>query len=156
MQDDSLTAEEREDSIRTIIRSTKYLSRMTENILNLSHLENQAIISDQALASHIWKNLLDNAVKFTPPGGEIIVTAHKDHERLFVCFRNSGIGMAPEVQARIFDKFYQGDTSHRNEGSGLGLPLVRRIVTLYGASIGLDSSPDKGTAFTVTLQAGQS
>ena len=191
LQDDSLTPEERNEYISTIIQSAKELSHMTGNILQLSHLENQTIISDQEyfrldeqirqiilrmepmwseknlvlspeldtitwygnqeLTAHIWKNLLDNSIKFTPHGGEIHVTAHQDETWLTVTVEDSGPGMTSEVQAHIFDKFYQGDTSHKKKGNGLGLALVRRIVTLYNGKIEVESQPDMGSSFKISL-----
>ena len=155
---------------------------MTGNILSLSRLENQTIITDQEafhvdeqirqcillretiwseknlvidpnldsiiwkgnreLTSHIWSNLLDNAIKFTPAGGEITIRASMDKDWLTVSFTDTGIGMTPEVKQRVFDKFYQGDTSHKKKGNGLGLALVRQIVTLYGGSVEVESAPD--------------
>ena len=70
---------------------------------------------------------------------------------LVVAFQDSGIGMSAEVQAHIFDKFYQGDTSHKKKGNGLGLALVHKIVTLYGGLIQVDSQPDCGSTFTILL-----
>ena len=177
--------------IDIIIQSTKGLSRMTGNILQLSHLENQSIICEkelfrideqirqsilrmepvwsaknllispdldritwygnQELTAHIWNNLLDNAVKFTPQGGDILITAHIAGEWLSVTFQDSGIGMTPEIQAHIFDKFYQGDTSHKKKGNGLGLALVRKIVTLHGGSIHVESHPNLGSSFKLLL-----
>lgn len=191
LQDDTLTPEERDEYIEIIIRSAKELSRMTGNILSLSRLENQSIISEkeyfrvdeqirqiilrmepvwseknididpelepiswygnQELASHIWTNLLDNAVKFTPQGGMINITARAYDSWLTVTFQDTGIGMSPEVQAHIFDKFYQGDTSHKKKGNGLGLALVRQIVTLHGGSIDLESTPELGSTFKILL-----
>lgn len=191
LQDDSLLPEERNEYISIIIQSTKELSRMTGNILNLSRLENQTVICEKELfrvdeqirqsilrmepiwtsknininpeldnitwygnmelTAHIWNNLLDNAVKFTPQGGEINISAHMTDEGLAVTFQDTGIGMTPEVQAHVFDKFYQGDTSHKKKGNGLGLALVRRIVTLYGGSIQLESYPDFGSTFKILL-----
>lgn len=191
LQDDTLSDEERNEYINIIIQSTRALTRMTGNILNLSRLENQAIISEKEffradeqirqcilrmepvwsakeisilpeleritwngnveLTAHIWNNLLDNAVKFTPCGGEISITAHTEGPWFVIVFRDSGPGMTLEIQRHIFDKFYQGDTSHKNKGNGLGLALVHKIVTLYGGSIQLESSPGMGSIFTVLL-----
>lgn len=106
---------------------------------------------NQELSSHIWNNLLDNAIKFTPSGGKIDITASADEHWLNVCFSDNGIGMSKEVQAHIFDKFYQGDTSHTKKGNGLGLALVQQIVTLYDGSIELESHLDMGSSFQIHL-----
>ncbi len=105
----------------------------------------------QELTTHIWNNLLDNAIKFTPQGGTVRVTAHMDHDWLTVSVIDNGSGMSPEVQKHIFEKFYQGDPSHQKKGSGLGLALVHRIVTLHRGTIFVESAPGKGSAFTVRL-----
>ena len=76
-----------------------------------------------------------------------------DEEWLTVSVADSGIGMTPDVKKHIFDKFYQGDTSHKKKGNGLGLALVRQIVTLYGGSAEVESAPDLGSTFTVRLPA---
>lgn len=191
LQDDSLPPEERDEYIRIIIQSTKELSKMTGNVLQLSHLENESIICEKEyfrvdeqirqvilrmeplwaarnllinpeldqiiwygnreLSAHIWNNLMDNAIKFTSAGGEITITAHIEDDRLAVTFQDTGIGMTPEIQAHVFDKFYQGDTSHKKKGNGLGLALVHKIVTLHGGSIQLESIPDYGSTFKVLL-----
>ena len=96
---------------------------------------------------------MDNAIKFTPAGGEITIRAFMDKDWLTVSFTDTGIGMTPEVKQRVFDKFYQGDTSHKKKGNGLGLALVRQIVTLYGGSVEVESAPDMGSTFTVRLPA---
>ena len=103
------------------------------------------------LTAHIWNNLLENAIKFTPQGGKISIAAWVQKPWLIVTFQDSGIGMSAEVQAHIFDKFYQGDTSHKKKGNGLGLALVHKIVTLYGGLIQVDSQPDCGSTFTILL-----
>lgn len=191
LQDDSLSSEERNEYIHIITQSAKELSRMTGNILSLSRLEHQTIVSEKEsfrvdeqirhcilrlepvwsaknlniypeldriiwngnmeLTAHIWSNLLENAIKFTPQGGEISITAQIQNPWLTVTFQDTGIGMTPDVQAHIFDKFYQGDISHQKKGNGLGLALVRKIVTLYGGSIQVESRPELGSTFRISL-----
>ncbi|MCD8250235.1 MAG: HAMP domain-containing histidine kinase, partial [Lachnospiraceae bacterium] len=102
----------------------------------------------------IWSNLLNNAIKFTPAGGEITIEATLDRKWLTVAMQDSGCGMTPEVIAHIFDKFYQGDTSHKRKGNGLGLALVQRVVSLYGGTIDVKSEPDLGSCFTIRLPSG--
>lgn len=110
---------------------------------------------DEELLGQVWGNLLHNAVKFTPRGGRIGVTLRREGEGVSVAVRDTGRGMSEAVQSRIFEQFYRGDTSHRGEGSGLGLPLARRIVELHGGSITVDSREGEGSCFTVHLPGDQ-
>lgn len=115
-------------------------------------LEDRAMIrADKGLLELVWTNLLSNAMKFTPAGGTITITERSDGEKRTVCVSDIGCGMDAATQARIFDKFYQGDPSHATEGNGLGLALVQRILELSGGTITVESAPGKGSAFTVTL-----
>ncbi len=107
--------------------------------------------SDESLLEPIWNNLLSNALKFTPEGGRISVTLVRDGEDAVVTVSDSGCGMDEETGRHIFDKFYQGDTSHAAEGNGLGLALVKKAIDLLGGSIEVESAPGKGSRFTVRL-----
>ncbi len=109
---------------------------------------------NRELTRLIWSNLLNNAIKFTPAGGEIMIEATLDRKWLTVVVQDSGCGMTPEMITHIFDKFYQGDTSHKRKGNGLGLALVHRVVSLYGGTIDVKSEPDLGSCFTVRLPSG--
>ena len=100
---------------------------------------------------HVWTNLIDNAVKFDPPGGLVRLEMCRDPETITVAVSDSGPGMTEEEISHIFDRFYQGDGSHRGEGSGLGLPLVQRILSAVGGSIRVQSAPGRGSRFVVTL-----
>lgn len=107
---------------------------------------------NEELIVQVWTNLLSNAIKFTPDGGVIFVSAAQTETKIEVTFRDSGIGMTEEVQAHIFDKFYQAESSRRIEGNGLGLALVKKILSLCGGTIQVKSKPDYGSSFTVFLQ----
>ena len=106
---------------------------------------------DQELLGEVWLNLLDNAVKFTPAGGSVTVSLLPAPDRVAVTVRDTGPGMDEKTLAQSFEPFFQGDTSHREEGCGLGLALVRRITELHGGEIAVDSAPGQGTAVTVSL-----
>ena len=109
------------------------------------------ISADQELLELVWNNLLSNAFKFTPAGGQVRLCLRQLDQQVAVTIQDTGCGMSPKTQAHIFEKFYQGDTSHATQGNGLGLALVRRVVDICQGSIQLTSAPDQGTTFTITL-----
>jgi len=191
LQDESLSREEQARYIERILENTSRLSRLTQSILSLSHLENQEIVlqkeqymldeqirrvllgyetlweeknlaidlnleatpfyGNKALLAQVWSNLIDNAIKFSSPFGALSIHCRPFGNGVRVIVRDTGIGMTQEVMTRAFDKFYQGERSHSGQGSGLGLALVKRIVTLCGGSISLESEVGSGTAITVQL-----
>ncbi|MBR1586391.1 MAG: HAMP domain-containing histidine kinase [Clostridia bacterium] len=108
--------------------------------------------ADPELLTLVWNNLLSNAVKFTPEGGAIQVTVRPEKEWAVVSVADTGCGMDKETGKRIFDKFYQGDTSHATEGNGLGLALVKRVVDLTEGQISVQSEVGKGSTFTVSIR----
>ena len=111
------------------------------------------IVSDRELLEQVWQNILRNAIKFTPEGGEISVRLAAADGAFRVEIADSGIGISQDAQKHIFEKFYQADGSHHTEGSGLGLSLVKRIVDACGGEISVQSAPGEGSAFTVVLPA---
>lgn len=116
-------------------------------------LEPTGVIADQALLDQVWVNLLHNAVKFTPTDGAITIHLHREGERAVVEIADSGIGISAEDQERVFERFFKADQARNREagGSGLGLALVKKIVTLHGGSVTVASTPGQGTTFTVSL-----
>ncbi|MBS5547258.1 MAG: ATP-binding protein [Lachnospiraceae bacterium] len=106
---------------------------------------------DPDLLYQVWVNLFSNAIKFTPEGGMIFARMQMEGDRVIVEIRDTGIGMTPEVQKHIFEKFYQGDPSRHVEGNGLGLALVKRIVDLSEGSIQVESAPGEGSCFLISL-----
>lgn len=107
--------------------------------------------SNDEMLRQMWINLLSNAIKFTRDGGRISVSAKKTDSCINVKIADTGCGMDEEVVARIFDKFYQEDSSRSTEGNGLGLPLVKRIAELCDADIEVKSKKGEGTEVTVSL-----
>ena len=114
--------------------------------------ENVRIKSDPELLHLVWTNLISNAVKFTPDGGTIGLSLKTDDSSVIVQVRDTGCGMKPETGMHIFEKFYQGDTSHATQGNGLGLALVKRVIDILNGEIGVQSVYGEGSTFTVKLK----
>ena len=116
--------------------------------------EDVGICSDSELLSLVWNNLISNAVKFTPAGGTVAVSLKTEGNTVAVSVRDTGCGMTAEVGRHIFEKFYQGDTSHATQGNGLGLALVKRVVDILNGEISVRSVPGQGSTFTVRFKRG--
>lgn len=114
--------------------------------------EEVRIRSDPELLSLVWNNLISNAVKFTSENGTIAVTLKAEGNLVEVSVRDTGCGIKPEVGQHIFEKFYQGDTSHATQGNGLGLALVKRVVDILNGEIGVQSIYGQGSTFTVKFR----
>ncbi len=111
------------------------------------------VLADERKVKQILVNLLTNAVKFTPDGGSIVVTARREPDALVVAVRDTGIGIAPEDHEAVFEEFRQVGRHYTNkqEGTGLGLSLTRKFVELHGGRIWVESEPGKGSTFTFTI-----
>ena len=110
------------------------------------------IEADEELMKQVWINLFDNAIKFTPDGGKISVSVAGDARFICATITNYGAEIPSESLGKIFNKFYQGDTSHASRGNGIGLSIVKRIVDLHGGTVTVNSGDGK-TVFAVTLPA---
>ncbi len=116
--------------------------------------EDVTITADPELLSLVWNNLFSNAFKFTGEGGTVRVELRAEHETVTVKVSDTGCGISPEVGKHMFEKFYQGDTSHAARGNGLGLALVRRVVSIISGDISVESEIGKGSTFTVKFKVG--
>ena len=114
--------------------------------------EDIKVEADTELLSLVWNNLFSNAFKFTEEGGTVSVSLTATEHHAIVKVKDTGCGMTAEVGAHIFEKFYQGDTSHATEGNGLGLALVKRVIDIMHGEIGVESVVGKGSVFTVKIR----
>ena len=103
----------------------------------------------------ILQNLLDNAVKFTPPGGKVACRFEAVDDHVHIHVADTGCGIAPDIQDRVFERFFQADASRSGEpkvrGTGLGLAIVKHAAERLGASVKLQSAPGEGTTVTVAV-----
>ena len=130
-----------------------------ENVWEQSDIEIETDIeegvrvkADAELLSLVWSNLFSNAFKFTESGGTVLLALTATDHHAIVRVQDTGCGMSPEVGAHIFEKFYQGDTSHATQGNGLGLALVKRVVDIMQGEISVESALGVGTTFTVKIR----
>ncbi len=114
--------------------------------------EGVQIDADPELLSLVWNNLFSNAFKFTESGGKVSIALKTEGQFAVASVTDTGCGITPEIGKHIFEKFYQGDTSHATGGNGLGLALVRRVVDIMGGDIMVASEVGKGSTFTVKLR----
>ena len=188
----NLTEAEREEYLSIIEEEAMRLSCMATNVLNLSRIETQTILTgvtkydlseqirgaillledkwtrknidiepdfdehmicaNEELLKEVWINLMDNAIKFTPEGGVVMLRMAEKDGWIRVSVRNTGSEIPVEKQAKIFDRFYQADESHGTDGNGIGLTVVKKIVDLHGGTVTVTSA-NGITDFTVTLPA---
>ena len=195
LQRGDLPEEERAEYLDIIVDESTRLSNMATNVLNLTRVENQNILTNtesfnlseqirkcilmlekkwcakdltinadfdehiidgnMELLNQVWINLLDNAVKFSPEGGSIDISICTAGEGICVEISNYGPAILSEQLRRIWDKFWQGDTSHASEGTGIGLSVVKKITELHHGRAEAESTENK-TTFRVYLPAGMS
>jgi signal transduction histidine kinase len=191
----NLTEEQRQAYLDSIEEESLRLSYMATNVLNLTKVENQTILSEvtafnlseqvrsavllleakwseknidlqldfdehtvegnEELLKQVWINLMDNAVKFSPRCGAVLLDVTEEGSTVRVTVSNTGPEIPPEKREKIFGKFYQGDESHATEGNGIGLAIVKRVVDLHGGTVEI-TCKDGMTSFTVTLPRSQS
>lgn len=190
---DDLTDAERNEYLNIIIDESERLTELATNVLSLTKLEQQSILTDtrqcniteqirlaaammyskwpqkdvsfdfdcgeryvygnEELLKQVWINMLDNAVKFSPDHSSVKISIIERITSTTVSIGNNSSPISKDSSAHIFDKFYQGDTSHTEKGNGLGLAIVKRIVELHNGTIQLVPGSGKSTVFEITLPA---
>ena len=103
----------------------------------------------------VWSNLLSNAIKFTDKGGKINISLEKENTKIIIKFIDTGCGISKEAGKRIFEKFYQAETSRSSEGNGLGLALIKKVIDILGGEISVESEVGKGSTFTIIMEETQ-
>ncbi|MDO5785034.1 MAG: HAMP domain-containing sensor histidine kinase [Eubacteriales bacterium] len=121
-----------------------------DTVFNID-LEELYYTGQKTLLFHVWQNVIGNAIKFTGHEGRVDVSLFRKNDGLFVRISDNGMGMDGQTQAHIFEKFYQGDTSHRSQGNGLGLAMCKEILNRCGGMITVDSKLGEGAVFTIQL-----
>ena len=187
----NLTPEQQADYLNRIINSTDRLSNLAVNVLNLSKIEQQTILThkekmnvteqirqvivmlsfrweqkqiefdfncpeyylvgNEEFLEHLWSNLLDNAIKYSPIGSVIEIDINDADENLEIIITDHGKGIAPEALPHIFDKFYRSESSKAVPGTGLGLAISHKVVLLHGGRIDVKTHLGEGTSFTIVL-----
>ena len=110
-------------------------------------------LGNEPMMRHVWDNLISNAIKFSPAGGTVRLRLTGTQKKLIFTIEDQGPGLSEDAQKHVFDKFYQADSSHKQEGNGLGLALVKRILAIEQGQITAENRPEGGCRFTVTLRA---
>lgn len=146
-----MTAFRLDELIRSALVDTEQLWSEKQLQFDLEELTDTLITSSEGLLSHVFANLIGNAIKFSNIGGIIRIGIRRQAADVTIFVEDEGEGMDKETLSHIFSKFYQGDSSHKSEGNGLGLALCRQIVVLCGGSIQAESQKGHGSRFTVTL-----
>ena len=132
----------------SVILSGKWLQKNMEFDVSLDHV---MYSGNKEMMQHLWINLLDNAVKYTPEGGKVTVSVSEENGYAIVKIADTGEGMSKDIQKHLFDPYFQGDSSHSRQGLGLGLSIVKRIVELCKGTITVRSKVGEGSIFTVIL-----
>ena len=191
LQNPALSEEKRLYYTDKILENSRRLTNLTSNMLLLTKLENQELVTDnkqfrldeqirktillledkwtkkkiefdlslplqmyygsERLLEQVWFNIIDNAIRHSPSGGTIEIRLRSTESAVRVEIEDHGEGMTDEVMKHIFEKFYQGDSSRKADGNGLGLALVKRIVNICGGKITVQSTIGIGSVFTAEL-----
>lgn len=126
--------------------------KISEKNIDIEMTEDKVMVfAEKEMLNQVWVNLIDNAIKFSNENGKIEIKVYEKEDNAVIEIKDNGIGIDKDKQNRIFDKFYQADKSHSKTGSGLGLSIVKRIITLNDGDIKCKSKKGNGTTFIVTI-----
>ncbi|WP_324826015.1 HAMP domain-containing sensor histidine kinase [Sinanaerobacter sp. ZZT-01] len=123
----------------------------SKNLNMKVNLEEVTFNGNDDLLNQIWINLVDNAIKFSPPAKEVSISLQENKDSIIFEIDNFGPKLKEETKKHLFDKFYQGDTSHTSDGNGIGLAIVKKIVSLYCGSVSVQNKEGSVISFTVAL-----
>ena len=138
------------ESIREVLIMLKNKWSVKKLSIDLE-LQDFLYLGSKEMMEEVWNNLIGNAIKFSDSGGQLKIKSLKNKNTVIVIISDNGIGMTKETQEKIYDKFFQADTSHSQDGAGLGLSIVKRIIAVHQGKIHIDSELNKGTTFTIDL-----
>lgn len=138
------------EALRTCLLDFEEEWEKKELVLDID-IDDIVIDADVELLTLVWNNIISNAIKFTDPKGTIGISLKQEGNWLTMIVRDTGCGMNKETGAHIFEKFYQGDSSHAGSGNGLGLPLVKRVIDILQGRISVESEIGKGSKFIIQL-----
>lgn len=138
--------------VQTLLNFEDKIDEKNLNV-NCDLEENIMIKSSSSYLEIVWNNIFSNAIKFTNKGGNISLFLRKDKSNITVEISDTGCGISSKTGNHIFEKFYQGDTSHAQEGNGLGLALVKKVIDIIGGTIRVNSELGKGSTFIIKLKA---
>jgi len=142
-----------EQVFKTLLAFERLIEEKGIQITGLENMESVYLTADEDLINQVIYNLVDNAVKFTPPGGTIEIEIKPESERVLTRIKNTGEGISSEEIGRIFERFYKTDKSRSCDvrGAGLGLYIVKSIVEMHGGQISVSSAEDEFTEFIFTI-----
>jgi signal transduction histidine kinase len=142
-----------EQIFKTVLAFEQLIQKKNINILGLDQMKNLYLSADEDMINQVIYNLVDNAVKFTPPLGVIEISAYEENESAVVRIKNSGSGISSEEIGKVFERFYKVDKSRSYDvrGAGLGLYIVKSIIELHGGTISVSSVENMYTEFVFRL-----
>jgi len=141
------------DLLAECCRSAQSLATAREIALECRPAEDAPFRGDEELLRRLVMNLLDNAIRYTPPGGQVSAALETENARFRIRIADSGVGISPDAARHVFERFYRADTarSRQDGGFGLGLAIVKWIAESHRGEVDLASTPGAGSTFTVTL-----